>query len=108
MDKEKIYKDLLEMLDYNSDMYNFIEDMNLSVVSYNYWKRNHITDVIGVLTYLSNIDNKIPSKIKKETVGKIYNNNKDLVLSYLDKVAAQNKIEYYEKQIKILKIKYGI
>ena len=50
MNKEKIYKDLLEMLDYNSDMYNFIEDMNLSVVSYNYWKRNHITDVIGVLT----------------------------------------------------------
>ena len=38
MNKEKIYKDLLEMLDYNSDMYNFIEDMNLSVVSYNYWK----------------------------------------------------------------------
>ena len=108
MDKEKIYKDLLEMLDYNSDMHNFIEDMDLSVVSYTYWKRNHITDVIGVLTYLSNIGNKIPSKIRKETVGKIYNNNKDLVLSYLDKVAAQNKIEYYEKQIKILKIKYGI
>lgn len=108
MNKEKIYKDLLEMLDCNSDMYNFIKDMDLSVVSYNYWKRNHITDVIGVLTYLSNIDNKIPSKIRKETIGKIYNNNKDLVLSYLDKVAAQNKIEYYEKQIKILKIKYGI
>ena len=82
--------------------------MNLSVVSYNYWKRNHITDVIGVLTFLSNIDNKIPSKIRKETIGKIYNKNKDLILSYLDKVAAQNKIEYYEKQIKILKIKYGI
>ena len=108
MNKEKIYKDLLEMLDYNSDMYNFIKDMKLSVVSYNYWKRNHITDVIGVLTYLSNIDNKIPSKIRKETAGKIYNNNKDLVLLYLDKVAAKNKIEYYEKQIKILKIKYGI
>ena len=30
MDKEKIYKDLLEMLDYNSDMHNFIEDMDLS------------------------------------------------------------------------------
>ena len=29
MDKEKIYKDLLELLDYNSDMYNFIDDMNL-------------------------------------------------------------------------------
>ena len=82
--------------------------MNLSVVSYNYWKRNHITDVIGILTFLSNIDNKIPSKIRKETIGKIYNKNKDLILSYLDKVAAQNKIEYYEKQIKILKIKYGI
>lgn len=108
MNEEKIYNYLLEMLDYNCDTCNLIENIDLSVVSYRYWKRNGIIDVIGVLTYLSNNNNKIPSKIRKNTIERIYNKNRDLVLSYFDKLAAQNKIDYYEKQIKKLKNKYGI
>ena len=108
MENRKEFDKLVDMLDYKDDMYILIEDMDLSAKSYNYLMRNNIIDVMGVLEHLIANNDGILKKVRKEIVRKIYGNKDKEVIAYLDKLIAINKIEYYEKQIKILKLKYGI
>lgn len=108
MKNEKQFNVLVEMLNYKDDMYILIEDIDLSPRSYNYLKKNNIVDVASILEYLVTNNNGFLKKIRKEIIDKIYGYKTKEVITYLDKIEAINKIEYHEKQIKILKMKYGI
>lgn len=104
----KNYEKLVDMLKYKDDLYNLIDDLELDPKSYTYLKRNGIQDVASILEFIVTGEGIKWKKIRRYILENIYGSDYKKVINYLDRMAAIDKIDYYEKQIKILKMKYEL